>query len=592
MLGTMSAVSRLILPDGAALPPAAALLKRAKEQQQARAGDQTLRLTAGMISGNLYQDGAGWNGPLPSAQSGSPADRGVVNSEIERTFVSRNLVKGIVHRHRSGVAGREPLWTVLPRRPLKKGQKPKTEEQVLIDEYSAALTDWWDDSGAWLAVQKALDTALALGKGTVRLYVHKRATVEGVDAQGRPVLIVPSGLTLSEAARRISIHAPSWDQAGVTRDLDGHVTGAYFTRLEEDGRPRWELQERIKGNGQTQTRVHPNIGAAGTDLDPPATYPVPDLLIYEIRLDPLITDSVRRLLKMANKTLTMGSRNVDLGGFLERTILNGQMPGEMKDTPEGKKFIPSAYNVGAGVTNFLSGKSLYIEDPEQPGKFKPSGNFTTPSIVYKDPTAFTVFSEAFEKAREMILDEANQLHVLITGDASASGVSRQQAVNDFISSLEPTRMALEQLVRWLLNTVLQMALHFTGRRAEADDFRVNAQARLSAVQPTPGEVDVALKLRQAGEISQDHFYSRIGVEDGAAMRAEIAAEGITLGLVQTISAAGAPEWVVLKALMLALPALGISEADVAAQRDMSLAAPTAPANLSGEDEEGDGVEST
>ncbi|GGO32669.1 hypothetical protein [Deinococcus humi] len=579
----MSAVSRIVLPVGAALPAETLLLRKAKEQQQKRGGDATLKLTQSLLTGDLWADGQGWGGPFPAAQPGNSVDRTTVTAEIERTFVSRNLARDIVRRHRSGVAGREPLWTVLPRRPLKKGQKPTGEEQIRIEQYSGALTDWWDDSGAWLAVQKALDTALALGHGTVRLYIHADSTLAITDDQGIEQRMIPAGLSLSEAARRISIHAPAWDQAGVTRDLDGHVTGAYFTRQEEQGKTRWELQERVKANGQTSTRVHPFIGDGGTDLEPPVDYPVPDLLIYEIRLDPLITDSVRRLLKMANKTLTMGSRNVDLGGFLERTILNGQMPGGYQTMQDGSKvFVPGKYNVGAGVTNFLTGHSLYAKNSET-GALEPSGQFATPSIVYKDPTAFTVFSEAFEKAREMILDEANQLHVLITGDASASGVSRQQAVNDFISSLEPTRMALEQLVRWLLNTVLQMALHFTGRREEAEEFRVTAQARLSAVQPTPAEIDVALKLRKAGVISRESLYARVGIDDEAAESAALASEGITLDLVEMISNAGAPEWVVLKALMLALPALGISEADVAAQRDMDLAAPIPPTDLMAED---------
>lgn len=105
----MSAMSRIILPDGAAVSSEAALLQKAKGQQQKRADDATLKLTAGLLSGNLWADGQGWNGPLPSAQSGNASDRGVVNSEIERTFVSRNLLRDIVIPHRNGIAGREPL---------------------------------------------------------------------------------------------------------------------------------------------------------------------------------------------------------------------------------------------------------------------------------------------------------------------------------------------------------------------------------------------------------------------------------------------------------------------------------------------------
>lgn len=42
-----------------------------------------------------------------------------------------------------------------------------------------------------------------------------------------------------------------------------------------------------------------------------------DLLLFEVNLDPLVKESIRRLARFGNKTLTMGSRNIDLGGFIE-----------------------------------------------------------------------------------------------------------------------------------------------------------------------------------------------------------------------------------------------------------------------------------
>lgn len=555
-------------PSGPAELPLARLLRQAREQQQQRADDKTLQLTAQIMAGDLWAGGRGWNGPSPQPGQGvNLKDAARVNGEIERTFVSRNLARDIVRRHRHGVAGREPLWSFTPRRELKKGEQLSATETAQASEYSAALTDWWDAAGVWPALLRALEQALSLGKGTVRLFVHAGNLDDITDGEGRAAKGIRSGLSLSEAARRVSLHAPNWDQAGVTRDLDGHVTGAYFTRKEDANRTRWEVQERGRdAAGQPITTVHPWATEQGTDAEPAIAYPVPDLLIYELALDPLLTDSVKRLLRMANKTLTMGSRNIDLGGFLERTILNAQMPGEWRkvagaDGKQVDKFFAESYFVGSGTTNFLSGKQLFARNDQ--GTLEPTGQFTTPSVQYKSADPFTPFADAFATAREMILDEASQLHVLITGDASASGVSRQQAVNDFTTSLEPTRIALEQLLRWLLETVWRLALHFTGRSAEAEQWRVRAQARLSVVQPTTSDMDAAIKLHEAGLISEESALGRVGIEDVEAERATRLAEGIT-PLIAMKLLEKAPSWIGVRALQLAFPVLGITDEQVQA----------------------------
>ncbi|WP_161883947.1 hypothetical protein [Deinococcus alpinitundrae] len=556
-------------------------LQLARRQQQNRLERPDLQLSAALIADRHWANGRGWTGPLPkydgSADSGTNVAR--VTAEIERTFISRNLPLNVVQRHVNGIAGREPLWSVIPKRKIPKDQKPKADEQTLIDEFTDALSGWWDNSGVWLSIQKALTTALWSERGTLRLFVPRSKLEANVtDGAGKSGLGVPGGLTLADALGYISVQAPSWDAAGVVRDIEGRVSSAYFHYKDALGMPFWELQERLPGG---LTRVTP--ASTGSDTDPSDEYPVPDLLLFEVKLDPLITESVRRLALFADKTMTMGSRNIDLGGFVERTILNAQMPGAWKDDPTapgGKRFTPTTYNTGSGVTNFLNGISIMAKD-ETTGKLVPTGNFSTPSVQYKDPSGWGVFGETFDEVREAIFDEAKQLHVLMTGDGRVNGVSRIQAVQDFISSLEPTRMALEQLVRWVINTVLRLGLHFIGRRSEYDAFHATAQARMSAVQPTPVEVETALKLHEAGVIAEETMLGRIGVEDVAAERARRAAEGITPTLALTILET-APAWVGLKALQLAFPALGIQDADVTAQREADLggAAPVNQADLS------------
>lgn len=558
-------------------------LQRAKDAQQARATNADLTLTAQMMRDDHWADGQGWTGPLPSADGPGAADNVArLSAEIRRGFVSRNLPENVVSRHVYGITGREPLLGISPRRPVPEGQQPSEADRKRIAEFWDAWTSWWDNSGAWLPVQQAIRTAVWSGKGTLRLFVprSKLALLPGqVDDQGRPLRGIPTGLSLADALGYVSVQAPEWDQAGIVRDGEGRVTSAYYRYKDEQEQERWELQERIDG----QTLVTP--AATGSAADPSDLYPVSDLMLFEVSLDPLVKESIRRLARFGNKTLTMGSRNIDLGGFIERTILNAQMPGEWKDDPTalgGRRFIPSTYNVGAGVTNFLSGTAIMTPDPKDPKRLVPSGNFASPSIVYKDPVSWDTFGDTFAAVREAIFEEARQLHVLISGDATASGVSRVQAVQDFLTSLEPTRMALEQLLRWLMNTVLSLGLHFTGRRAEWDAFKATAQARVSVVQPTPEQIKTANEMRDARRISYKTWCSLVGIEEPETEQSALAAEPITQD-VALVLLDKAPTWVGLKALSMAFPALGITESDVAAQRELDLAQPVEPTPLNDPD---------
>lgn len=358
-------------------------------------------------------------------------------------------------------------------------------------------------------MRQAVFNAVWSGRGTVRLFVPRSKLQEiGRRDDQTVVMGIPAGLDLPGALKFLSCHAPAWDQAGLVRGIDGRIQAAYYRYLDENEKERWELQERRDG----QTVVYPQA-TGNPEVDASDTFPVSDLLIFEVSLDPLIKDSIRRLAMFASKTFTMGSRNIDLGGFLERTILNAQMP-------------PDGLDAGAGTTKSLVGVAVFQRNPETQ-ELEPTGNFANPSIVYKDPVPWTTFGDTLENVREAIFEEAKQLHVLISGDASASGVSRQQAVNDFLMSLEPTKAALEQLTRWLMTTVLRFGLHFSNRLAEMDGWKATAAAKVNPVPPTPAEVDTARALRKDGLISLKEAHARIGIQDSAAMLEQMRSEGIT-----------------------------------------------------------------
>ncbi|WP_261665442.1 hypothetical protein [Deinococcus sp. Marseille-Q6407] len=561
------------------------LFRKAESQQQRRAGDAGLKLTRTMLEGDLWANERGWNGPRVQAGDYAGEQVARVMREIRRNFVHRNMPHDVVKRHRDGVAGKEPRWSLTPKRIRSRTGQPNEDESARVAEFTAALVDWWEESGAWPAVQKAVYEAVGLGKSCLRLYIHQ-SKLDGLLqpsldlgtktlTYGLPVLDLPDALKL------ISVMAVPAEQAGVVRDGENHVQGSYYSYSDDNNRTRFELQERVPGG----VRVYPDFrrGAEAGALES-AVYPVSDGLIWELDLRPLVSESLLSLVKDLNKKLTMGSRNIDLGGFVERTILNAQLKGEFKEDADGKKkFIPDPMNYGPGTTNVLNGVALMTKDER--GKMVPTGNFATPSIVYKDPAPFTTFQQAINSAREEIYAEAKQLHVMIAGDAAASGISRQQAVNDFMTSLTDTAQALEQMLRWLLGSVLRLGLHVAGRAEEMDDLRVSATCRLTLVQPTPDDRRQALAELEAGAISEEEYFARTGVEDPEAMREQRQAEGITPALAFKIVAA-APTWIGVRALQKAFPALGITDEDVRAHRELELAAPVEPDLLTVDGDDG------
>lgn len=567
-------------------------LQRAKDVQEARANNAALKLTARMIQDDAWAEGAGWSGPMPQPDKDGANDQALLMAQVRREFVSRNPLDNVVTRHVHGIAGREPSRAFTVARPLKDGEAPTREEQRRLNEYRDAFDDWWTNSGAFLAIQKALHTALWSEKGTVRLFIPRSKLEELPATDGHARRGVPAGLTLPQAMGYVSVAAPAWDAAGIVRDTDDRVQLGYYTYTDEQKRSCWEIHERgtfkdAQGRPFKGTKVTP--AATGAESDPGDVYPVPDLMLFEVRLTPLVRESLRSLVKFGNKTLTMGSRNINLGGFVETTILNAQMPGEwVKDesAPGGRRFVKAAYHKGAGTATFLTGVAVMQPDPQNSARMVPTGQIATPSINHKDPVSWVTFGDTWAAIREAIYEEAKQLHVLISGDATASGVSRVQAVQDFLTSLDATAAALEQLTRWLMTTVTRLALYLAGRGEEWTGHAVTARARRSVVQPTPDQIRAANEMRDKRRISYKMWAALVGIDEPDEEQAALSSERITQDLA-LILVDKLPTWLGLRAMQQAFPTLNITDEDIDAQREIDLAAPQSagpqPADLTDDD---------
>lgn len=425
--------------------------------------------------GDHFQDGDAWVGPrLDTDDTESLA----VMQEIQATLVSHPAIEEVTDRHKDAVT-LEPSWSLVPRRQMTEEEEPNEGEQALIDEADAALTSWWDDKDALGQLQDAVvDLALG-GRGLMRLMVPEGELVVRTEG-GEPE--IPRG-NIEESLDRIWPLFVEADMAEVFRDpvtmkqvgvyvyeitdaLTGEPTQrAEVTFLDDDDR----TVIKVVGIKRTSTKDEvADVGRITMDLGKRLT-------IHKMAGKRLITEPVVSNQKLLNMDLTMMGKNVVLGGFLERVILNGQPPGDWEEDDDGKKvFVPGKFKIGAATTNWISGQVIgYHPETKDP-------IIATPSVVYKDPVSPDTFTKTQDAVYRNILHGARQLHVIMTGDSHTSGDAHKQARHDYEKSIKKTKGRVDAAGKWLLETVLFMASVLMGSPGKFKTLRVDFDAQVDA----------------------------------------------------------------------------------------------------------------
>lgn len=470
--------------------------------------DEGVETAKAYYDGDHWQDGDAWIGPRP-AESDSGAED--VLAEIERGLISKNCIKETSERHRDGVVGKEPDWSITVRRALKGDETPTKAELQLIEEAEAALVEWWDRREVLTKLQDAVISLLISGSGVLRIFVP-------------PVLVSDDGAigrrnSLSEALDVLFLHSPELFQATVYVDADSQSELGIYAFNHREGLDG-QLQQRVEMHGLNEKQKTIIRLISGNELLA-ETEPLElagRLAIFEMKRSLLITPQVSQLQALVNMALTMMGRNVVLGGFLERLILNAQLPGEWIDDPDRagkKKFQPSPFHVGAGSTNALAGLPIYDASG------KTITGYTDPNVIYRDPVSVQTFKDTLAEAYGALLDETKQSHALISKDATASGESRKQASSEFVKSLNATKAQIEAAGRWLIETALAMASQFAGQPGRFAELRAQFQCRVDLGAVSIAEEDSTIRLKDAGIIDLTTAMTRVGIDDPDAEEAKI-----------------------------------------------------------------------
>jgi hypothetical protein len=410
------------------------------------------------LAGDHWQGGMGWAGPWPRPTSDGSSQLAI--ADIEKRFVSQNVLAELLDRHVTGAIGREPHWTMSPRRPVDEEHPITTEEQSLIDEANAALTEWWDLRRVHELMQQACATMLFARRGMFRLYIPQGQLedVLGEDGETRKLLIIKDFV---QALMTIWLDHPAPERSTVAQEDDTkeHIGALLYSggiSVTGDGTPVevGELTYLDPATGVTVLRALDRSYDVEWSADLGGR-----LLMHEMNRPLFLTPQLQQMQEALNLSLSMLPRHLVTAGFLERVLLNAQMPGHWeKDPISGDvrgKWVPDAAMVGPGVQTFYTG----VEEEQTDGTIKRA----TPQVHDRLPVSPEPSISAIRAMYEMMLEEANQSHVLMNKAAGASGKSREQARSDYERSLTTTAPRLERAGRWLLETLLATAEALSGQ---------------------------------------------------------------------------------------------------------------------------------
>jgi hypothetical protein len=442
-----------------------------------------VKTTRKFIEGDHWQGGAGWAGPM------LPISHPKYNETLEllrKRFVSKNVIAEVAERHMSGVVGREPSWDFTPRREITDAAPITPEEEADIAAIGAVIKEWWDKRGIHRMIQEATMRLLWGKRSPARMYVPRGLLEPGATGATGSI----NARSIREALDKIHVEAVEHEMGTVFEDPDtkerlgiysilvGQRTVSFLTYLEPGGeigetpeqdKPRRTVWVTLDGDVETITGPFEFGGR---------------LTMFEMTRPLLVTQQVQEAQRAINFAVTMIPRAIETSGFLERVITNAQINGRMeKDplNPDGPpKFIADPPIFGPGMTTFLEG----LKSESRDGGVQP----TQPGVHYRTPSPITPIIDAKRSHYEDALEEADQSHILIAGEATPSGKSREEARADYRDSLKLTESTATEFVRWILETALAMAEAFSGKTGEwTTKYRASVTLRVSTGKPSVEE---------------------------------------------------------------------------------------------------------
>ncbi len=498
-----------------------------------RSGVNPIIVNRKFFQGDHWQNGDGWIGPHPEMSNPAFAD---TMQEIANIFTSKNVIRETTMRHALGVVGRNMQWGFTSLEPSDDpNEELPPEIQTKIKEAMKIVRPWLQSRKISTLLRDAICTLLLSERAGIQLVIPPGLAEK--DENGN--LAIKAG-SIQEALNYIYPEHPLPDNATVIQDRDTKQEAGLWRyssgKDETDDTLAQGVGESVLGDedetdyvaicfiderNETVIRVF-----SEDDLLEPAmesTLPMGGRIpMFEMRRMALATLQVQQGQRALNLAESMIPRVSVTAGFIERLLIDAQMPGEPELDGDGNptgRWIEKPFYVGAGTTNFLQSSEFMNEKGEV---VRANGK-----AVFREPFDPSGAITASDKHYRSILDETGQLHVVMAGDSNPSGTSRLNARIEYLSTLQLTQGEVEAAFRFIVDTALAMAEAMSDKVGYFTSvIRTQVACRLDAGPLQPAERQ-AIELSIGKTISQETAMMLVGIEDVDAERARMAMDPLS-----------------------------------------------------------------
>lgn len=396
-----------------------------------------------------------WSGPQPSSTQRSANN---FRQYLDRSINSYNIIKEIVAHYSNALVGKPFGYTE-----------------------NETLTEWLHTQRRLSAFRRRTDPflesvvqALVSGRSFIRLYSPQR-----FKDSGSPYLAVTPHLC------HLQDSSPEYDS-------DGFLERFTYTYRDKGGSQNQE-EYFVDDNGYTHIK---------SNKEEIVIYRNGMLPIFELSIDPVISDAAICSQRTLTVLLTMLNEFICSSALPEHIVTNAQVPGQMiedPDHPRGQRFEPrqDLLEFGANQLVMLDGKP--IGDPDMPS------GFTNPSVYFKDPSNPQAFRTALDILVETVYRETGLGHLLTSGDGSLSGISRVTLKSDFELRLQIYKEYIEDFY----NAILEYVLMELGQ----SNPYVETSLNLDTGNILPEERKAILEELNTGVRSRRSSMMMLGIED-------------------------------------------------------------------------------
>lgn len=455
-----------------------------------------------------------WRGPRPNTGDGQ-ADE-LVWQDIERSFISYNLVKEVADRHTFGVLGREPMWSFDLKRQRRRKSAADSEGSPLVDQLDDLIIPWWDKRKILILFRRAVINLLLTGRGHLRLYVPPQSLSQRLRNRQREVYI-----TIPEPGKATVYCDPvTMQEIAIYSYKRGEENVTEVSFLNDDGMTvirtlRGESKESLLDKARTGFAAMLNaIGIRSNDIVDTVTLDLRGHLhIYEMRREPLINTQFLQLQCLMNMALSMLPRNVILGGFLERIYINIQKPRvkQLKagSTTEYEEVETTSVQAGPASSTFATGMPRYNEEGMLVG-------YESGDVRFREPIPVKTFEDTIRIGYEKGLHQGHQAHIIDPGSGEFGAEARKQARDDYEKSLLMTKVECDAAGRWILEAAGTLLANFSGVSLLStilDNHRASFDSRID-IGPLNSEERRMMQEEVGKELmSRFSYMNRIGVDD-------------------------------------------------------------------------------